>query len=118
MTCQLRKYAKIMCVGALLTGSSPSIAAPDVVPKLNTRPSCESPALLRLTHGRHSTEACMASEKEAHEFLVKHWVQYSKIDKTNCIGNVTQGGPPSYIELHSCLDTMRHARIIRERHRR
>jgi hypothetical protein len=108
-------FIRIICVGILSIESIPSIAAPELVPKFNTGPSCESPARKAISHGssKGSIEACRKSEKEAHGVLNKQWPQYAKIDKTNCVGKVSQGGPPSYIELHSCLETMKHAREIR-----
>jgi hypothetical protein len=105
------------CVGMLC--SSAGVAAPDAVPKLNTAVSCESHGRKTMVHhgnSNRSIEACKASENEAHQELVKHWSRYAKSDKTSCHGKVTSGGPPSYIELHSCLETMRHAREIRGAH--
>ena len=109
-----RKIALLfVCIGFVSTQSRFGIAATDAVPKLNTRPSCESPARLALRHDHDlAIEACRRSEHAAYEDLKKHWAQYPKTDKTTCVGKVTQGGPPSYIELHSCFDTMRHARSI------
>jgi hypothetical protein len=108
-------FFRIILAGILLIESIPSIAAPEVAPKFNTGPSCESPARKAISYGssKGSIEACRKSEKEAHEVLIKHWPKYAKIDKTNCVGKVTQGGPPSYIELHSCLETMKYSREIR-----
>jgi hypothetical protein len=110
---------RIICAGILSIESVPSIAAPEVVPKFNTAPSCESSARKAISHGSStgSIEACRKSEKEAHEVLIKHWSKYAKIDKTNCVGKVSQGGPPSYIELHSCLETMKYSREIRHANR-
>ena len=118
VTRQFTIFASVMCLGILLTESSPSLAAPDVVPKLNTRTSCESPGRKAIAHGslNLSIEACLRSENEAHEVLIKHWSQYAKSDKMNCHGMVTKGGPPSYVELHSCLESRKHSREIRETH--
>jgi hypothetical protein len=63
-----------------------------------------------------SIEACKRSESHAHAALVEHWSQYTNDDKTNCHGMVTQGGPPSYVELHSCLESRKHVREIRAAH--
>jgi hypothetical protein len=97
----------------LLIESSLDVAARDAVPKLNIRTSCES-AARRLVFVDSSKEACIKHEMQAHEVLVRHWSQYAKVDKTSCVSKVTQGGPPSYSELVSCLDTMQHARAIRK----
>jgi hypothetical protein len=103
-----------ICV-ILFAGSGPGIAAADVVPNLDTRPTCESPGRKAMAH-RGSIQVCLKAENEAHAVLVRHWSQYPKSDKSNCVGKVTKGGPPSYIELHSCLETFNHAREIRKAH--
>jgi hypothetical protein len=107
----------IICV-ILFAATSPGIAAADVVPKLDTRPTCDSPGRKAMAHrgSTGSIEVCLASENEAHAALVRHWSQYPKSDKSDCVGKVTKGGPPSYIELHSCLETLNHAREIRKAH--
>jgi hypothetical protein len=114
VTRHLAMVGGTICV-ILFAGSSLGIAAPDVVPKLDTRPSCESPGRKAMAH-RGSIKVCLTSENEAHAALVRHWPQYPKSDKSDCIGKVTKGGPPSYIELHSCLQTLNHAREIRKAH--
>lgn len=118
MTRKAAIFASITCIGVLLTESGFSNAAPNAVPKLNTRLSCESHGRKSITYGSSniSIEACKRSENHAHELLIKDWSQYQKDDKMNCHGMVTQGGPPSYVELHSCLESRRHAREIREAH--
>jgi hypothetical protein len=111
-------FVRTACVGILLMESSVSNAAPDVVPKLNTKLSCESHGRKSITLGSSnlSIEACKRSERHAHEVLIKGWAQYANSDKIDCYGMVTQGGPPSYVELHSCLESRKHAREIREAH--
>jgi hypothetical protein len=111
-------FAFIMCIGVLLTESGFGNAAPNAAPRLNTMLRCESHGRKSITHGSSnlSIEACKRRENHAHELLIKDWSQYQKGDKMNCHGMVTQGGPPSYVELHSCLESRRHAREIREAH--
>lgn len=111
-------FIRIMCVSILLIGSSVSYAAPDAVPKLNTKLTCESHGRKSITHGNSnlSIEACKRSENHAHEIMIKGWSKYANSDKMDCHGMVTQGGPPSYVELHSCLESRKHAREIRKAH--
>jgi hypothetical protein len=76
-------FVCIMCVGVILTGSRPSLAAPNVVPKLNVRPSCESPARRIVANGRaKGPETCIKKERGAHELLIKNWFGYVTADKT------------------------------------
>jgi hypothetical protein len=108
-------FVCIMCVGVILTGSRPSVAAPNIVPKLNVRPSCESPARRIVANGHaNGSETCLKKEREAHGALIKNWSGYVTADKTNCVGKVSHGGPPSYIELLSCLEIRENAREIRQ----
>ena len=112
---QLTVLVGIVCLGALLTTGSPSAAATNAAPKFNVRPSCESPARRLVVVGHAGApEACLTREKEAHEVLNKHWSRYAMSDRTSCVGKVSHGGPPSYIELLSCLEIREHATEARE----
>jgi hypothetical protein len=116
-----RELGVLVCIiwaGVVSAGGGGAVAAPDAVPKLDTKLSCESHGRKAITHGNStlSIAACKRSENHAHEALTKHWSQYLNSDKANCHGMVTQGGPPSYVELHSCLESRKHAREIREAH--
>ena len=103
----------IVWVSVLFIAGSLNVAARDAVPKFNIEPSCES-AARRMVFVNSSKEACIKQEMEAHKVLVRHWSRYEKIDKTNCVDKVTQGGPPSYSELLSCLENMQRARAVRK----
>jgi hypothetical protein len=118
MTRELGVFACIVWAGVVLVGSSGAVAAPDAVPKLDTKLSCESHGRKAITHGNSalSIAACKRSENHAHEALTHHWSQYANSDKADCHGMVTRGGPPSYVELHSCLESRKHAREIRGAH--
>jgi hypothetical protein len=106
--------ASLMSLAILLIGSTPGTAAPNAIPKLNITPTCESPGRKAMALGHSSIESCKKSENEAHAALSKNWSHYPKTDKANCVGQISQGGLPSYIELHTCLEAFRHARAIRE----
>ena len=43
-----------------------------------------------------------------------NWSQYRAADKTLCVGMVSKGGPPRYVELLSCLEIMKDAAVIRD----
>jgi hypothetical protein len=58
-------------------------------------------------------EACLADETAAQDTLKQNWSKYSASDKNECVGMVTTGGPPSYVELLSCVEILRDARNIR-----
>jgi hypothetical protein len=119
MTPQFTLVAAIMGGGLLLTGSSHCIAAANAVPKFDVRPSCHSPSRRLVVVGHaNGSETCIKREKEAHTVLIKNWPGYVTVDKTSCVGKVSHGGPPSYIELLSCFETREEVRRIREAHRK
>ena len=90
-----------------------SIAAPDGPPKLNVGPSCQAAARNSISAGRDK-DACMADERVSEDQVTKNWSQYAPDDKTQCVGMNRKGGPSSYVELLSCLEIMRDAKIIRK----
>lgn len=86
-------------------------AAADGVPKLDVAPSCEAAGAGSVVAGRNKG-ACMGDESVARDDLVKSWSTYSAADKTLCVGMNRTGGPSSYVELLSCLNIMKDAKII------
>jgi hypothetical protein len=103
-------------VAAVLTRASVGLAAGDAMPTLNVAPTCESEGRKQMALGRSSIEACQRSETEARHAVAKHWSGYQKGDRSTCMGRISHGGHPSYVELQSCLESFKHAREIREAH--
>ena len=103
----------IVCVGAVLGPASVGLAAVATMPKLNIAPTCESEGRKEMALGNSSIEACKRSEFEARRALSKKWSHYEGGDRTTCMGRISHGGHPSYVELQSCLESFRHAREIR-----
>jgi hypothetical protein len=54
-------------------------------------------------------EACLADEHVAESTIAENWSAYSAVDKTQCAATVNPGGPPSYVELLSCIEGLRDA---------
>src|SRR6516162_1797 len=94
-------------------GLQTAIALADSPPKLNVNPRCDAAARGAVTAGRNK-EARLADERTAENALAENWSKYNAADKTQCIGNVKTGGPPSYVELLSCLEIMRDSKAIRD----
>ena len=86
-------------------------AGADDPPILNMSPSCDAAASTAISIGRNK-QACMDEEGKAQDLLTKNWSQYRPADKTQCVGMVSKGGPPSYVELLSCIEIMRDAATI------
>jgi hypothetical protein len=81
-------------------------------PTLNVGPSCEAAGMGSVVLGRNK-ESCLADETTAQDTLKQNWSKYAANDKTECVGMVKTGGPPSYVELLSCVEILRDARNIR-----
>jgi hypothetical protein len=80
-------------------------------PVLQVGTSCEAAGRGAVVLGRNK-EACLADETAAQDTLRQNWAKYAANDKTSCVGMTSTGGPPSYVELLSCLEIMRDARQI------
>ncbi len=102
----------ILPLAVLLPPGLPAAAA-EGPPKLDVTESCNAAARGALSAGR-DREACLADEHTAEATLGQSWSKFSDADKTQCIGNVKTGGPPSYVELLSCLEVMKDAKESRE----
>jgi len=92
---------------ASLLGSAPALAA-DGVPNLNVKPTCQAGGVAAVGQGSH-LEACMQSEEAARDQLKKSWAEFLASDRTQCVGTATIG-PPSYVDLLTCLEMKRNAR--------
>jgi hypothetical protein len=105
--------ARKTAIAVLLLGLPAAAATADGPPKLDVTPSCNAASRGAIWAGRDK-ESCLADERAAEDTLTQNWSKFSATDKTQCIGNVKTGGPPSYVELLSCLEVMRDAKEIRE----
>ena len=106
-------FALRIALVAVSLGSQVVLAFADSPPKLNAGPSCDAAAQFALSFGRNKT-ACMDDERAAQDQLTKNWSQYSAPHRSQCVGMVTTGGPPSFVELLSCLEIMRDAAAIHQ----
>jgi hypothetical protein len=100
--------AKKITVIALTFGLLTTIAHADGPPKLDVRSSCNAAAGYATAVGR-TMESCLADEHAAESTLAENWSKYSAADKTQCVATVNLGGPPSYVELLSCIEVLRDA---------
>jgi hypothetical protein len=96
---------------ALALGAQSMIAHADTPPKLNMTPTCNAASSYAGLADRDKT-ACMSDENDALGALKKNWPQYPSAAKTDCVGMVKTGGPPSYVELLSCLEMMKDVAAI------
>ena len=82
----------------------------DRPPQLDTEPACR--AVERSGVNGRSREVCMNEENAARAALGDKWKDFSATQQAHCTGLVKMGGPPSYIELLTCLEMARDARAL------
>ena len=97
-----------MLLTGMISGIQLAGANADDPPLLNVGRSCDAAAGAVISLGRDK-QACMQEEDGAQDLLTKNWSQYLPADKTRCVGMVSKGGPPSYVELLACLEIMKDA---------
>jgi hypothetical protein len=99
-------------IAALLLGSAlDAFAAAAGPPKFDVSQSCEGAARAGIVD--RNKETCTADERTAQNRAARNWSQFAARDKTQCVGTVSAGGPPSYVELLTCLEIRRDARTAR-----
>jgi len=97
-----------MIVHSLLLASQLlTVAAADGVPTLDVGPGCRSADLAGIGV---SVDGCLNDEKAAREQLGKVWTQFTAQDKSDCTDG-TKEYNPSYVELLTCLEIARDAKI-------
>ena len=79
----------------------------DRPPTLNVEPSCHAAARSGID-GR-TADACMRGEDLAKGTLNDKWSQFSARQQARCTSLVQMGGPPSYVELLTCLEVAEQA---------
>jgi hypothetical protein len=103
-----KRFASGLFTLAMLT--VPALAAP-AVPQFNARPGCQAGADSGLS-AKPNVDQCVQSEMKARDEIVRQWAEFHAEDKTRCVDSTQRGGPPSYIEVLTCLEIGRDARRI------
>jgi hypothetical protein len=99
-------------LGVLLIGVGATMAA-EQPPQLNVGPSCDAAAAHGL-NGRNR-DACMKEENDAKAALNDKWKDFNARQHARCTDLVRMGGPPSYVEILTCLEMAEQARRIPDR---
>ncbi len=105
----MRRSAALLPV--VLTAAHLVLTAHEV-PRLNVEPSCRAAADALIRQGRGNAHACMQDERQARAKLEKQWRSFSGKERTRCQELTTLGGPPSYVELLTCLQMAKDARTL------
>jgi hypothetical protein len=82
------------------------LVAAGQVPTFDVRPGCRT----TVDTAGMSEQSCLNDERTAREDLTKAWPGFSAGDKVMCVDQ-TSSFNPSYVELLTCLELMRDARI-------
>ena len=89
------------------------IPAADQVPRFNIDANCRADAAASAAIAvPQSAAKCKQDEQNAHDQLVKEWVQFRPADRAPCVGLASEGDAHSYIELLTCLEMARDARSL------
>lgn len=99
---------------AIILTASQIVLATDSVPKFDVEWTCLPVATMGGLPGRDAA-ACRRNEQDARNKLKNDWSQYSGENRSRCAGFVGAGGPPSYVELLTCLEMAKHAKELREK---
>lgn len=101
----------VSSLASIALGFSLLISVADSVPNFDVRPSCRGGAASGVAM-RKDVQGCINEEHAARDKLRDQWSGFPKADRVRCANMTTTGGPPSYIELVTCLELARDARKI------
>jgi len=86
----------------LVTGAHLVLVA-DKVPVLNYETSCRAAVEAAVAPNRNES-ACVNDEKQARAKLEQDWSKYTPSQREHCTSLSRTGGPPSYVELLTCVE--------------
>ena len=98
----------------LLLGSQIVLAA-DPVPQLDASLSCRSAgasSAMGKASGSRTAAACEKDENDARGLLEQQWSTFSQSEQARCTRISTLGGSPSYVELLTCLELAKAAKLL------
>lgn len=82
------------------------------VPQLNVEPSCHAAAGASIRHGRPNASTCLRNEQRARAKLKQQWNTFTGAERQRCVALSRLGGPPSYVELLTCLQVAKAAKNL------
>lgn len=100
-----------LILSILAIAAAGSLAAAQGVPQFDAAPGCRAGANSGVS-ARNDADACMKSEMDARAQLVREWGTFAAADRTRCSVQTQVGGPPSYIEVLTCLESSQLVRKI------
>ena len=97
----------------ILLATSHIMLAADTVPKLDYEPSCRA-AVESSAIASRDENSCNQDEETARATLGKVWPQYTAVQRTHCVQLTSLVGPPSYVELLTCLEMAKDASTMED----
>ncbi len=99
----------IAALAIVITGIASAGGPPELDVRLSCRASDRALPVAGVDKPRADMRACLDDERTAREALVKAWAGFTASARMLCVGMNRTGGPPSYVELLTCLEVMRGA---------
>ncbi|UZF93829.1 hypothetical protein [Bosea sp. NBC_00550] len=87
----------------LSLSASPVTLVADGVPRFDIAASCEAAGKSSTGIGR-PVAACRDDEEKARGALEMRWSEFPVQARTTCTEGASLGGPPSYVQLITCLE--------------
>jgi hypothetical protein len=100
-----------LVVAVLALNASLLAAAAQEVPRFDAAPGCHAGAATGVKV-KADVDGCVKSEQAARDQMARQWGEFAPADKTRCVEKTHMGGPPSYIEVLTCLELARDARKL------
>jgi hypothetical protein len=102
-----------LIVAGLMLAPASNAWALEKFPNLDMRPGCRAAVNAGVGLGR-DMDSCLRSEEAARDKLKEGWKNFLPGDRRSCTGMTQMGGPPSYVEVLTCVEMARDVREIRK----
>jgi hypothetical protein len=83
--------------------AQPIVPVADSPPRFDIAASCRDVGKSGVNVGRPAS-ACQADEEHARDALAARWSEFKPNARTTCVEGASFGGPPSYVEVLTCLE--------------
>ena len=83
--------------------AQPIVPVADSPPRFDIAASCRDVGKSGIDVGRPAS-ACRDDEEHARDALAARWTQFQPGARTACVEGASFGGPPSYVEVLTCLE--------------
>lgn len=88
---------------SLSLAAAPVIPVADGPPRFDIAASCRDVGKSGAGVGRPAS-ACVDDEEKARDQLGAKWSQYPLAERDTCVEGAKLGGPPSYVQVITCLE--------------